>query len=61
MALVVSAVVLITVMVVILKRSKAKTTDVFALSNRAEATTSDEPMYENVTGPLSSITVYVLI
>ena len=55
MALVVSAVVFITVMAVILKRNKAKTTAVFALSNRAEATTSDEPMYENVTGPLPSI------
>ena len=56
MILTISLVVFITV-IVILKRRKAKTTSVFIQSNRAERTEHNEPMYENVTGPLPSVSV----
>ena len=54
-ALVISLVVFITVMVITLTRSKAKNTAVFALSNRAEGTIHNEPMYENIIVPLPSV------
>ena len=54
--LTISLVVFITV-IVILKRRKAKTTTAFIQSNRAEGTEHNEPMYENVTGPLPSVSV----
>ena len=54
-ALIVGAVLLsITVTTIVIKRNKAKTTAVLIQSNRAERTIHDEPLYENVTGPLPS-------
>ena len=53
-ALAISLVIFITVMVILI-RSKAKNTAVFALSNRAEGTIHNEPEYENVVGPLPSV------
>ena len=54
-ALIVSTVVFITVIVIILIRSKAKIKAAREQSNRTEGTTPDEPMYEDVTEPLSII------
>ena len=54
-ALIVCIVVSIAAIVVMLKRRKAKTTAVFVQSNKAEGTEHNEPMYENVTGPLPLI------
>ena len=56
-ALIVSTVVFITVIVIILTRSKAKTKAAHEQSNRAEGTIHDEPMYEDVTGPSPSVNV----
>ena len=52
MALIVVAAVSLTAIATVLKRRQGKAPDVF---NRAEETTSDRPMYENVTGPLPSV------
>jgi hypothetical protein len=55
-ALFMGAVVSVTVIVIILKRSKAKTRAVSTLSNRAEETTHNNPEYENITlSPLPSV------
>ena len=43
------------VIIIILKRNKAKTVGVLASPNGAEGTTHNEPTYENVTGPLHSV------
>ena len=51
-ALIVGAVVSITVVVIILKRSKAKIKAALELSNVAEGTIRNDPMYEDVTGSL---------
>ena len=58
-ALIVSTVVFITVMVIISTTSKAKIKAVREHSNRPEGTihAHDEPMYEDVTGPLPSVDV----
>ena len=56
-ALIVSTVVFITAIVIISTRSKAKIKAACEQSNRAEGTTHNEPMYEDVTGPLSSVDV----
>ena len=49
-ALIVCVVVFIAVLLIILRRSKAKINAALELSNRAEGTTHDDPMYEDVTG-----------
>ena len=54
--LTISLVVFITV-IVILKRRKAKSTTAFIQSKRVEGTEHNESMYENVTGPLPSVSV----
>ena len=56
-ALIVSTVVFITVIVIILTRSKAKIKAAHEQSNRAKGTIHDEPMYEDVTGPSPSVNV----
>ena len=50
-ALIVCVVVSTTVIVLILRRSKAKINATLELLNKAEGTTGNEPMYEDVTGP----------
>jgi hypothetical protein len=53
-ALIVCVVVSITVITIILRRSKARIT-ISAQLDRAEQRESDEPMYESITGPLPSV------
>jgi hypothetical protein len=53
-ALIICVVVSITVITIIL-RSKTKITATVAQLDRAEERESDEPMYDNVTGPLSPV------
>ena len=55
-ALIVGAVLSITVVaIILLKRNQVKTLAVLIHSNREEGTTHDEPMSENVIGPLPSV------
>ena len=56
-ALVTSVVVFVTIIVIILKRSKAKIKAVLDLQqiSRAERSTHMETMYEDVTGPVPSV------
>ena len=56
-ALIVSTAVFITAIVIISTRSKVKIKAAREQSNRAEGTIHDEPMYEDVTGPLPSVDV----
>ena len=54
-ALFVSIIVFPTVITVILMRSKAKIKAALEITNRAERSTHMESMYEDVTGPLPSV------
>ena len=57
-ALIVGTVVFITVIVIISTRNKAKIKALkLQLTNRAESSTQAEAMYDNVTGPLTSVSV----
>ena len=58
-ALIVSIMVFIIVTLIILRRSKTKIKAASQLSNRAEETmhVHDEPVYEDITGQLSSVSV----
>ena len=54
-ALIVSIVISITVIAIILKRSKAKIKAALESSSRVEGTTQMESVYDEVTGPVSAI------
>ena len=57
-ALIVSTVISTTAIAIILKRSKAKIKAATESSSRAEGTTQMESVYEEVTGPVSTIDIH---